>query len=62
MPEWSGLGKLLMVGGAVLFALGLLFVAFVVLVAGVALLAMRNTQHSAVGSSPGGILKLVESR
>jgi hypothetical protein len=41
---------------------GLLFVAFLVLVGGVGLLAMRNMEHSKVGNDPGGIVKLVQSR
>jgi hypothetical protein len=38
---------------------GLLFVAVLVLLSGVALLAMRNMEHSKVGNDPGGIIKLV---
>ena len=37
----------------------LLCVAFLVLLGGVILLAKRNMEHSAAGSSPGGVLTLV---
>lgn len=40
----------------------LLVVAFIVLLAGVLLLARANTTHSAVGNNPGGMLTLVGSR
>ena len=49
-------------GGGMDVYTGLLFVAFAVGVAGVALLALRNLEHSAVGNQPGGVVKLVESR
>ncbi len=39
---------------------GLLFVAVLVLLAGVALLSLRNLDHSKVGSNPGGIIKLID--
>jgi len=39
---------------------GLLFVAFLVLAAGVALVAMRNTKHSEVGNTPGGVVTIVK--
>ena len=39
---------------------GLLFVAFLVLAAGIGLLALRNSEHSKMGNQPGGIVKLVE--
>lgn len=40
---------------------GLLFVAFLVLVAGIALLVLRNMEHSAVGNSSGGPIKLIDN-
>ena len=46
-------------GGSLDVYTGLLFVAFLVLVVGVAMLAMRNLEHSKVGNSPGGVIKLV---
>ncbi len=39
---------------------GVLCAAFLVLVAGVVLLAMRNLEHSRVGNQPGGVFKLVD--
>ena len=39
---------------------GLLFVAVLVLLAGVTLLAMRNAEHSKVGSTAGGMIKLID--
>ncbi|MHC4414716.1 MAG: hypothetical protein ACYS0G_05480 [Planctomycetota bacterium] len=39
---------------------GVLCAAFLVLVVGVVLLALRNLQHSRVDSEPGGVFKLVE--
>ena len=39
---------------------GLLFAALCVLIAGIALLAMRNLDHSTKSNEPGGVLKLVE--
>lgn len=38
---------------------GLLCVAFLVLTVGVALLAMKNINHSAEPNSPGGMIKLI---
>ncbi len=38
---------------------GLLCVAFLVLAAGVALMATKNISHSADGNEPGGMFKLV---
>ncbi len=38
---------------------GLLFVAFLVLLAGVGMLAKRNMDHSKVGDQAGGVVKLV---
>ena len=46
-------------GGSLDVYTGMLCVAFLVLVAGVAMLAMKNIKHSEVGGSPGGIIKLV---
>ena len=48
-------------GGGLDVYSGLLFVALVVLAAGVALLALRNIEHSDDGGG-GGLMKLVESR
>jgi len=48
-------------GGGLNVYTGLLFVALVVLAAGVALLAVRNLEHSDDGSG-GGVLRLVQSR
>ena len=39
---------------------GLLFAALCVLIAGIALLTLRNLDHSAKGNEPGGFLKLIE--
>ncbi len=39
---------------------GLLFVAVLVLLSGVALLGLRNMEHSKVGNNPGGMIKLVD--
>ncbi|MHC5113384.1 MAG: hypothetical protein ACYTGP_03020 [Planctomycetota bacterium] len=47
-------------GGGVDVYTGLMFVAFLVLAAGVGLLVMRNMEHSAVGNQPGGPIKLVD--
>jgi hypothetical protein len=49
-------------GGGIDVYTGLMFVAFVVLAAGVGLLAMRNLEHSKDGNAEGGVLKLIESR
>jgi hypothetical protein len=49
-------------GGGLDVYTGLLFVALLVLAAGVALMAMRNIEHSGDGRNPGGVLKLVQSR
>ena len=46
-------------GGSLDVYTGLLFVAFLVLVVGVAMLAMRNLEHSKVGNMAGGVIKLV---
>lgn len=48
-------------GGSLDVYTGLLFVAFVVLAAGVALIAMKNMEHSGDGQS-GGPFKLIQSR
>jgi hypothetical protein len=47
-------------GGEIDVYSGLLCVAFLVLLAGVILLAMNNMDHSRVGNDPGGPFKLVE--
>ena len=47
-------------GGGVDVYTGMLFVAFLVLAAGVGLLAMRNTAHSKVENSPGGLVKMID--
>ena len=41
-------------------ATGLLFAAFLVLAAGVALVATKNMDHSKVGNTPGGVINLVQ--
>ena len=46
-------------GGSLDVYTGLLFVAFLVLAAGIGLLIKRNMEHSAVDGSPGGVIKLV---
>lgn len=46
-------------GGSVDVYTGLLFVALIVLAAGIFLLATRNTEHSTVGNDTGGVLKLI---
>ena len=46
-------------GGGIDVYTGLLCVAFLVLAAGVALLVMRNIEHSTVDGQQGGVLKLV---
>ena len=47
-------------GGGVDVYTGLLVVTFLVLAAGVALLAMRNTEHSSTGNQQGSFLKVVD--
>lgn len=47
-------------GGGLDVYTGLLFVAFLVLLAGVFLLATQNVEHSSVQSGDGGFIKLVE--
>ena len=48
-------------GGSVDVYTGLMFVAFIVLATGVALMAMRNIEHSDGGSGqPGGVFTLVQ--
>ena len=47
-------------GGSLDVYTGLLFVALLVLVVGVVLLAMRNVEHSKAGGISGGVIKLVE--
>ena len=39
---------------------GLLCVAFLVIVSGIVLLALRNVEHSRVGTQAGGMFKLVQ--
>ncbi len=46
-------------GGGIDVYTGLLFVTFLVLVAGVGLLAMRNMEHSKVDNQPGGVVYLL---
>ncbi len=46
-------------GGTLDVYTGLLFVAVLVLGAGVTLLALRNIDHSAAGGQSGGVLELV---
>jgi hypothetical protein len=47
-------------GGDIDVYTGLLCVAFLVLLAGVVLLAKRNMDHSRVGNNPGSPFKLVQ--
>ena len=47
-------------GGGLDVYTGLLFVALIVLTAGVALMALRNMEHSGDGRTPGGVLTLVQ--
>jgi hypothetical protein len=47
-------------GGSLDVYTGLLFVALLVLLVGVVLLAMRNIEHSKAGGTSGGVFKLVE--
>ena len=49
-------------GGELDVFTALLGAAFVVLLAGVVLLAARNVTHSAAGNQGGGVLKLVDQR
>lgn len=49
-------------GGGVNVYTGLLAAAFIVLLVGVVMLAMRNIEHSKDGSKAGGVLTLVDSR
>ena len=49
-------------GGGVNVYTGLLAAAFLVLGFGVALLAMRNMEHSKDGNNAGGVITLVEAR
>lgn len=49
-------------GGGVNVYTGLLAAAFIVLAVGVAMLIMRNMEHSKDGTKEGGILTLVDSR
>jgi hypothetical protein len=51
-------------GGDIDVYTGLLFVAFLILAAGIGLLAMRNSDHSASSSTAddGGMIKLVQRR
>jgi len=47
-------------GGSLDVYTSLLFVAFLVLAAGCTLVALRNMEHSKVGSQPGGIITLID--
>lgn len=47
-------------GGQLDVYTGILAAAFLVLLAGVILLAFNNMEHSAQGNQPGGVVKLVE--
>ncbi|MBT8485343.1 MAG: hypothetical protein HKO59_11420 [Phycisphaerales bacterium] len=47
-------------GGSLDVYTGLLFVAFLVLVGGLALLAKRNIEHSGTGTTPGGVIKMID--
>ena len=47
-------------GGSIDVYTGLLFSAFVVLLAGAILRALRNMEHSAVGNQSGGVIKLID--
>ena len=47
-------------GGSIDVYTGLLFSAFVVLLAGAILMALRNMEHSAVGNQSGGVIKLID--
>jgi hypothetical protein len=49
-------------GGGLDVFTGLLCVATLVLLVGVALMAMRNMEHPKVGTTDGGMLTLVSSR
>ena len=46
-------------GGSIDVYTGLLFAAFVVLLAGVVLLGLRNLEHSGSGNQQGGLVKLI---
>lgn len=48
-------------GGGLDVYTGLLFAALVVLAGGVALMALRNVEHSGVGDATGGPFTLVEA-
>jgi uncharacterized membrane protein len=47
-------------GGDINVYTGMLVVAFLVLTAGVVLLALRNIEHSGGGKEGGGIIKLID--
>lgn len=47
-------------GGSIDVYTGILCVAFLVLAVGVALIAMKNINHSTEGNSPGGMIKLLD--
>ncbi|MHC4446857.1 MAG: hypothetical protein ACYSXF_03505 [Planctomycetota bacterium] len=56
------MGSVRRTGGGINVYTGLLCVAFLVLVAGVALLMKRNTEHSGQDDRSGGPFQLVERR
>ena len=47
-------------GGELDVYTGLLFAAFLVLVAGIALVALKNINHSEIDRTPGGVITLVK--
>ena len=47
-------------GGGIDVYTGLAFVAVLVLLAGVVVMAMRNIEHSKAGGGSGGVIKLVD--
>ncbi len=49
-------------GGSIDVFTGLLVVAFLVLAAGIGLMAFKNIEHSKTDRAPGGVLSLVETR
>lgn len=49
-------------GGSIDVYTGILFVAFLVLVAGVTLMTLRNIEHSDLNGSGGGPITLIEAR
>ncbi|MCL4209123.1 MAG: hypothetical protein HRU76_12445 [Phycisphaeraceae bacterium] len=61
MAQYGG-GQVRRRGGDLDVYTGLLLVATVVLAVGVTILALTNMDHSADGSTPGGVLTLVDNR